>query len=112
MASYTYLSFDGGYDGLFEFAGQIRHPMTPAEGSGLWIGGEGAVSRLSASIHGYSAGSSSTNGWSLTALAGVPVGKSRWGMNVYAGAGISNYGSTGNNIRAGVDLQPWFLKKK
>lgn len=112
MASYTYLSFDGGYDGLLEGGAQVRHPVTPVGGSGFWLGGEGAVSRLSTHIKDSGAGSFATTGWSLTALAGVPVGKSRWGLNLYAGAGVSNYGSAGKNVRVGVDLQPWFLKKK
>ena len=111
MASYTYLSFDGGYDGLMELGGQVRQRVTPASGSRLWVGAEGAVSRLSTNIDGYSQGSESSNGWSLTALVGAPVGQSRWGLNLYAGAGVSNYGSSGKNIRVGVDLQPWFLKK-
>ena len=110
MVSYTYLSFDGGSDGLFEAGGQIRQRVTPAAGSGFWVGGEAAVATLRTSLDGYNE-TSSSSGWSLTALAGVPVGKSRWGVNLYAGAGISDYGGSGKNIRVGMDLQPWFLKK-
>lgn len=109
MASYTYLSFDGGHDSLWEFGGQLRKPFSAAERS-LWFGGEAAFSILRTTID-FDGNSStgSTNGWSLTALVGSPVGNSRWGPNLYAGAGISNYGSQGWNIRLGVDLQPAFL---
>lgn len=60
-------------------------------------------------FNGSGSSSDGTTGFSLTALAGLPVGQSRWGVNLYGGAGISHYGSTGINFRAGVDLQPWFL---
>lgn len=53
--------------------------------------------------------SGTSNGGSATALIGKPIGESRWNPNVYAGAGISNYGSQGWNIRLGIDLQPTFL---
>ncbi|MEP7346314.1 MAG: hypothetical protein ABI877_13675 [Gemmatimonadaceae bacterium] len=106
MASVTYLSFDGGHDELYELGGQIRKSLPAA--SGLWIGAEAAVATLRTKGDTFS---ESTNGWSLTALVGAPVGKSRWGVNLYGGAGISNYGSSGKNIRVGIDLQPWFLKR-
>lgn len=112
MVSYTYLSFDGGHDALYELGGQARWRPTPMKkNGGLWFGAEAAVARAtsSGSGAGYSF-SESSNGWSLTALVGTPVGDSRWGVNLYAGAGISNYGSAGRNVRAGFDLQPWFLK--
>jgi hypothetical protein len=116
MLSYTYLSFDGGHDSLWELGGQIRKPLSSATAGGrpLWIGGEAALSRLNTVVDvpdGQFDLSNGTNGFSLTALAGVPLGQSRWGFNAYAGAGISNYGSTGFNLRLGVDLQPWFLAR-
>jgi hypothetical protein len=114
MAAYTYLKFDGGYDAIYEVGGQMRWRPRPARpNGGLWVGGEAAAARLSTSVSatgGYNA-SSSVNGWSLTGLVGAPVGSSRWGVNLYAGAGISHYGSQGKNVRAGVDVQPWFLKR-
>jgi hypothetical protein len=108
---YTYLSFDGGRDDLFELGGQIRRQLTPgAKGvAGFWFGGEVAVAKLRTSIDDVP--STSTNGWALTALAGFPLGESKWGMHLYGGAGISHYGTQGVNIRAGIDLQPWFLKR-
>jgi hypothetical protein len=114
MVSYTYLSFDGGHDAIYEVGGQLRWRPTPAKkNGGIWIGGEAAAARLSTSLSGSGSNnaSSSVNGWALTGLVGAPVGSSRWGLNVYAGAGISHYGSSGKNVRAGVDLQPWFLKR-
>jgi hypothetical protein len=106
---YTYLSFDGGHDGLWEVGGQVRKPI----GTGarpFWIGGEATLSRLTTS---YTVGtmdvSGSTNGVSATALLGVPIGDSRWGPSLFGGVGISDYGSQGWNVRVGVDLQPRFL---
>jgi hypothetical protein len=110
MFSYTYLDFDGGHDGLWEFGGQIRKPMASGGARPFWLGGEAAVSHLTTSVDALGTSfSSSTNGFSLTALAGRAIGQSRWGFNLYGGAGLSHYGSTGFNIRAGIDLQPWFL---
>ncbi len=107
---YTYLSFTGGHDDLFEFGAQVRRPLTRVAGGAtrLWVGGEAAFAILRTSGSGFP--SSSTNGWSLNAMAGVPVLDSRWGVNVYTAAGISHYGGSGVNVRVGVDLQPWFLK--
>jgi hypothetical protein len=104
--SYTYLSFEGGKDELFEIGGQVRRPL-----GGFWVGAEVAAARLRTSFDEELIDSYSTNGWSATALAGVPVTDSKWGINLYAGGGISHYGSTGMNLRAGVDLQPWFLRR-
>ncbi len=112
MVSYSYLTFDGGHDALYELGGQLRWRPTPdRKNGGLWIGGELAAARLSTSIDGAVGNNASSNGWSLTGLVGAPVGSSRWGVHLYAGAGISNYGTSGTNLRAGVDLQPWFLKR-
>lgn len=109
MASYTYLSFDGGNDQLFEFGGQVRQPFQAGERP-LWFGGEATFSHLRTSIDVSEFSSSSTsNGWSLTGMIGAPIGDSRWGPNVYFGAGISDYGAQGWNIRLGLDLQPTFL---
>jgi hypothetical protein len=113
MASYTYLSFDGGHDTLWELGGQLRKPLGTS-GRSLWLGAEAAGSYLNTVIDaGGEAGeySDGTTGFSLTALAGLPVGQSRWGLNLYLGGGISNYGSSGINIRAGMDIQPWFLSR-
>ena len=113
MASYTYLSFEGGHDALMEFGGQLRKSLSSgaAGARAFWIGGEFAISRLSTSIDDFETLNYDTNGWSLTGLVGLPVGQSKWGLNLYAGGGISDYGSSGINIRAGVDLQSWFLKR-
>lgn len=109
MASYTYLSFDGGNDQLWEFGAQLRKPLGN-EAQSPWIGGEAAFSRLNTSIDGAGdASDSSTNGYSFTAMIGKPFGSSRWQPSIYAGAGISDYGAQGWNIRLGVDLQPEFL---
>ena len=78
MLSYTYLSFEGGHDSLWELGGQLRKPMraeAAAGGRPFWIGGEVAFSRLNTVIDvpdnafDLSAG---TNGFSVTALAGLP----------------------------------------
>ena len=111
MASYTYLSWDGGHDNLWEVGGQVRKPVGTVQGHpGFWLGGEAALSLLQEkySAAGFSS-SSSNKGFSITGLAGFPVGQSRWGFNLVGGAGVSHYGSTGVNVRVGVDLQPWFL---
>ena len=109
MASYTYLSFEGGHDSLWELGGQLRKPFSAGERS-LWFGGEAAFSHLRTTIDfDEMSFTGSTNGWSLTALIGAPVGQSRWGPNLYFGAGISDYGAQGWNVRLGVDLQPTFL---
>jgi hypothetical protein len=110
VVSVGYMKWDGGHDELYEVGGQVRQRLTrPGSGSlGLWLGGEATFSVLREVGSGWSA---STNGWSLSALAGVPVGASKWGLNVYGAAGISHYGSGGVNVRFGVDLQPWFLRR-
>jgi len=107
MGSVTYLDWDGGHDLLWELGGQVRKPVSA---QGLWIGGEAAISRLATYVDDFDY-SASQNGWSLTGLVGYPVGHSKWGLNLYAGAGISDYGASGTNVRVGVDLQPWFLKR-
>jgi hypothetical protein len=112
MASFTYLDFEGGHDSLWELGGQIRKPIEGPRP--FWLGAEAALSHLRTYIDiggGYTY-DQGTTGFSLTALAGLPVGQSRWGFNLYGGAGLSRYGSTGFNIRAGVDLQPWFLERQ
>ena len=111
MFSYTYLDFEGGHDSLWELGGQIRKPVEGVAGRPFWLGAEAAVAHLNTVVDiGLYDYSTSTNGVSLTALAGLPLGQSRWGFNLYGGMGISHYGSTGFNVRAGVDLQPWFLR--
>ena len=110
MASYTYLKFDGGHDDLYEVGGQLRKAIvTGTKGAtNAWIGAEAAGAMLRESGFGYHG---SNTGFSLTALIGAPVSESRWGVNLYGGAGFSYYGSTGFNARLGIDFQPWFLKR-
>lgn len=109
MASYSYLKFDGGHDDRFEFGGQIRKALgQTASSRGFWIGAQPAFAILR--THVDNVPTESTNGWSLTALAGVPVSDAKWGASFFGGAGVSHYGSTGVNLRAGLDLQPWFMK--
>jgi hypothetical protein len=109
MASYTYLSFDGGHDGLWELGAQLRKPIG-ASALPMWVGGEAALSQLRWKVDsGGQSFTGSENGYSFTMLLGKQVSSSRWGPSVYAGAGISNYGSQGWNVRLGLDLQPTFL---
>jgi len=110
VVSLGYLKWDGGHDELYEVGGQIRRPLArPGSGSpGVWLGGEATFSVLREVGSGFS---ESANGWSLSALAGIPVGASKWGLNLYAAAGLSHYGGSGVNVRFGVDLQPWFLRR-
>ena len=108
-AGYTYLSFDGGHDGLWEVGGQVRKSVDTGTRS-IWFGGEATFSHLRTTFdYGEGSVTSSTNGYSFTALIGTPVGDSRWGPNIFAGAGISDYGSQGWNVRVGLDFQPSFL---
>jgi hypothetical protein len=104
MASYTLLTFDGGRDDLFEIGGQIRYPL-----SSFWVGGEVAASRLRTSFDNDLLPTSSNNGWSVTGLIGVPVGQSEWQLNLIGGAGISDYGGSGKNIRLGIEVHPPFI---
>lgn len=108
---YTYLSFDGGKDELFEYGAQLRRPVqrTASGETRLWVGAEAVLATLRTSGSGFP--SYSTSGWALSAMAGLPVLDSRWGVNVYGAAGITDYGSSGVNVRIGVDLQPWFLRR-
>jgi hypothetical protein len=115
MASYTYLDAEAGHQFLWELGGQIRKPISAGSliSRPFWVGAEAALSRLESRID-IGAGyiyHEGTTGYSLTALAGFPVGQSRWGFNFYGGMGLSHYGSTGFNVRAGVDLQPWFVSR-
>ena len=105
MASYSYLNFDGGHDDRFEFGGQARKAL-----SSFWVGAEAAIAVLRTHIDNVD-DTDNYNGWSATALAGVPVGESRWGASIYGGAGYSHYGSSGVNVRVGLDLQPWFFRR-
>ena len=109
MAGYTYLSFDGGHDSLWEFGGQLRQPMGD-EANPFWVGGEATLSNLSTSYD--EAGidvNESSGGVSFTGLIGKPIGDNKWQPNLFGGFGISHYGSTGWNIRVGIDLQPTFI---
>jgi hypothetical protein len=108
--TYEYLKWDGGHDDLYEFGAQLRRPLVrrPGGATGLWIGVEGAWASLHESGGGFSA---STSGWSLGGLAGVPIIGGRWEPSLFLAAGISDYGANGVNVRLGVDLQPWFLRK-
>ncbi len=109
MASYTYLSFDGGHDSLWELGGQLRKPIGTGE-LPMWIGGEAALSQVRWTVDfGGSSFTGSENGYSFTVLLGKQVSSNRWGPSIYAGGGISNYGSQGWNVRLGLDLQPTFL---
>ena len=112
MASYSYLKFDGGHDDRFEFGGQLRKALgQSATSRGFWLGAEAAYALLREHIDNVD-GSDNTNGFSATAMAGVPVGDaSKWNPSLYAGVGYSHYGSSGINLRLGLDLQPWFLKR-
>lgn len=111
---YTYLSFDGGHDDLWEVGAQIRNPTSIfGDGrSGFWLGAEATFSHLR-TVEDFAGESTTygTDGFSFTGLAGAPVSEGRWGVNWFVGAGVSRYGSTGVNIRAGFDLQPWFLQR-
>jgi hypothetical protein len=112
MASYTYLNFDGGHDDRFEFGGQLRKALGQSASSrGFWLGAEAAFAVLREHIDKVD-GTDNTNGFSATALAGVPVADApKWNPSLYAGVGYSHYGSSGINVRVGLDLQPWFLKR-
>jgi hypothetical protein len=112
MASYAYMTFDGGHDDRFEFGGQLRKALGQSTTSrGFWLGAEAAFAVLRTHIENVD-GTESTNGFSATALAGVPVGDApKWSPSLYAGVGYSHYGSSGVNLRVGLDLQPWFLKR-
>lgn len=109
VLSYGYLKWDGGHDELFEVGGQIRQPLArPGSGSTrVWLGAGASFAVLREVGSGFS---ESTSGWSLDALAGMPLGSSKWGLNFFAAAGLSHYGASGVNLRLGLDLQPWFLR--
>lgn len=103
VLGFTYHTFDGGSDQLFEVGAQFRRPI-PGDRP-LWIGGEFTLSRLRTSID-FNGASFSNNGWSATALGGMPFGDNEWGTNLFAGVGFSDYGGSGINLRFGLDLQP------
>ena len=81
VVSLGYLKWDGGHDELYEVGGQVRRPLArPGSGStGVWLGGEATFSVLREVSSNFS---ESATGWSLSALAGIPVGKSKWGLNL------------------------------
>ena len=109
FASYAYLSFDGGHDDRFEFGGQVRKAIRDAAGS-PWIGAQAVAGVFRTHIDNID-DTENTNGWGVTALGGIPVGESRWGASIFGGAGYSYYGGSGWHFRAGLDLQPWFMKR-
>lgn len=112
VASWTYLSFDGGNDQLLELGGQLRFPMGAASARPFWVGGEATFSHLRTSFDvpgGTSTGSS--NGYSITGLVGAPVGDNRWGPTSTPGsgsattaprAGTSDSGSTSSRPSCGA----------
>lgn len=112
MASYAYMKFDGGHDDRFEFGGQLRKALgQSATSRGFWLGAEAAYALLREHLDNID-GTANENGFSATAMAGMPVGDaSKWNPSLYAGVGYSHYGSSGINLRLGLDLQPWFLKR-
>lgn len=115
VLGYTYLSYDGGHESLWEVGAQVRKPTSLFGDRGdrqPWLGGEATFSLLrdSYSFDGMDF-SESNGGVSGTVLVGAPIGDGRWGPQIYGGFGLSHYGSLGINLRAGVDLQPWFIKR-
>ncbi len=81
-----------------EVGAQIRWPASIG-GNEMWGGFEAMVGR------------SGSTGVTGSALIGFPFSDSRWQPSAYVSAGLSRYGNTGKVLSAGVDLQPWFLKR-
>ncbi len=113
LVGYTYPSFDGGHDSLWELGVQLRTTTSRLGDRGAWLGGEVGFAHLSTVID-ESGGSTSEgfNSFMIGGFAGVPVSDNEWNPSVFAGAGLTRFGgSNGINLRVGVDVQPPFLNR-
>ena len=90
---------DGETDDIVHLGAQVRAPVSE---SGLWLGGEAAYARRWTGFDSPSIETDTTNGWTLTALAGLPLGDG--GFGAYAAAGVNKYGGTGFYARLGFEL--------
>jgi hypothetical protein len=111
LGGYSYLSFDGGWDGLLEVGGQVRQRLMLGSRP-AWVGAEAGLTRLTTHIDGVD-DTFNANGILGGLVAGLPVGQNRWGTSLYAGAGVLRFeGNVGTTVRIGVDVQPWFLNRQ
>jgi hypothetical protein len=116
MVAYAF-SIAGGVDGeddrVLHLGGQLRfHPASAStSGSRVWFGGEVAYARRTTSFD-FTDVTTATNGWTVAALAGLPIIQGNSGtIHAYAALGLNKYGGTGPYARLGFDLQPAFLKR-
>ena len=91
---------DGEHDDILFLGAQVRTPVTE---SGLWLGGEAAYARRWTGFDLSSIETDSTNGWTLTALAGLPLTNV---FSAYVAAGVNKYGGSGWYSRVGFELSP------
>ena len=105
---------EGESDGILHVGGQVRWApqQTTLGGSKLWLGGEATYARRRTTFDFPGATPASTNGWTLAALAGLPVLEGTMGTaHAYAALGVNKYGGTGPYGRVSIDIQPAFLSR-
>ena len=71
--------------------------------SGIWLGGEAAYARRWTGFDSPGIETETTNGWTLTALAGRRLTE---GFGTYVAAGVNKYGGSGPYARVGFELSP------
>ena len=107
--------YEGETDGTLHVGGQVRlAPGQEATGSAsFWFGGEATYARRRTTFDLAGIGTESTSGWTLAALAGLPLIEGAAGtVHGYAAAGLNKYGGSGPYARVGIDLQPAFLRRR
>ena len=92
--------------------GQLRFGVQPSGPSqGPWLGGEAMYGRRTSTFDDPSEPDESSNGWTLAALAGLPIANGSAGtLHGYVAAGVVKFGGSGPYVRVGVDVQPAFLR--
>ena len=90
----------GETDNKLFLGAQVRTPVTE---SGIWLGGEAAYARRWTGFDSPGIETETTNGWTLTALAGRRLTE---GFGTYVAAGVNKYGGSGPYARVGFELSP------
>jgi len=114
-ARYFLGGIDGEHDEVINIGGQIR--FIPGESrEGFWVSLEPSYARRKTVVDDPAvadpADEGSTNGWSFSALGGLPLMNGRVAsVSGYVALGIVKFGGTGPNLRVGFDIQPEFLRR-
>jgi hypothetical protein len=104
MGVYNLYFQDGGTVHRLQAGAQVRKYSGAAGNTlgGMYFGGEAAVGWLHDR---YEGGTSSHFGGSFGPVVGIPLRQGAKPVNLTGAVGLSHYGSTGYNVRLGVELK-------